>query len=61
MFVKYAQAFIIFPGGFGTMDELFEVFTLVQTIKIDKIPIILYGSIFGEGLKTGLFNTMKGE
>ena len=51
MFVKYAQAFIIFPGGLGTMDELFEVFTLVQTNKIDKIPIVLYGSDFWGGLK----------
>jgi uncharacterized protein (TIGR00730 family) len=60
MFVKYAQAFIIFPGGFGTMDELFEVLTLVQTIKIDKIPIILYGSDFWAGLKDWIINTMKG-
>lgn len=59
MFVKYAQAFIIFPGGFGTMDELFEVLTLVQTIKIDKIPIILYGSSFWGGLKDWIINTMK--
>lgn len=50
MFVKYAQAFVIFPGGFGTMDELFEVLTLVQTRKIDKIPIILIGVDFWGGL-----------
>ena len=43
MFVKYAQAFVIFPGGFGTFDELFESLTLVQTGKIDHFPIILFG------------------
>ncbi|MBL7788532.1 MAG: TIGR00730 family Rossman fold protein [Chitinophagales bacterium] len=59
MFVKYAQAFIIFPGGFGTMDELFEVLTLVQTNKIDKIPIVLYGSDFWGGLKEWIIQTMK--
>jgi uncharacterized protein (TIGR00730 family) len=45
MFVKYAQAFIIFPGGFGTMDELFESLTLIQTGKIKIFPVILYGSL----------------
>ena len=44
MFVKYAEAFVIFPGGFGTLDELFEALTLVQTGKIDHFPVILYGS-----------------
>ena len=43
MFVKYAQAFVIFPGGFGTLDELFESLTLVQTGKIEHFPIILFG------------------
>ena len=43
MFVKYAQAFVIYPGGFGTFDELFESLTLVQTGKIDHFPIILWG------------------
>lgn len=61
MFVKYAQAFVIFPGGFGTMDELFEVLTLVQTVKIDKIPIILYGSTFWGGLKEWIINSMNEE
>ena len=50
MFVKYAQAFVIFPGGFGTFDELFESLTLVQTGKIDNFPIILFGSSYWSGL-----------
>ena len=53
MFVKYSQAFVVMPGGFGTLDELFEAITLVQTGKIDRFPIILYGAEFWEGLKTG--------
>lgn len=61
MFVKYAQAFIIFPGGYGTMDELFEVLTLVQTQKIDKIPIILYGKEFWGGLKNWIIQMMQGS
>ncbi len=51
MFVKYAQAFVVLPGGFGTMDELFEVLTLIQTGKITKVPIILVGSDFWMGMK----------
>ena len=50
MFVKYSQAFVVMPGGFGTMDELFEALTLMQTLKIDKQPIILYDSAFWTGL-----------
>jgi uncharacterized protein (TIGR00730 family) len=50
MFVKYAVAYIIFPGGFGTMDELFESVTLIQTQKIKPFPVILVGSEFWEGL-----------
>src|SRR5690625_5836775 len=50
MFVKYAQAFISFPGGFGTLDELFETLTLVQTQKIANIPIVLFGTEYWEGL-----------
>ncbi len=50
MFIKYAIAFIIMPGGFGTMDELFEAMTLVQTDKIDHFPIVLYGYHYWNGL-----------
>jgi uncharacterized protein (TIGR00730 family) len=50
MFVKYAQAFVIFPGGFGTLDELFESLTLVQADKIDHFPIILVGTTYWNGL-----------
>ena len=50
MFVKYAQAFVVLPGGFGTMDEFFEVLTLVQTLRIDRMPIILVGKSFWSGL-----------
>ncbi|MCB0569635.1 MAG: TIGR00730 family Rossman fold protein [Phaeodactylibacter sp.] len=51
MFVKYAQAFVALPGGYGTMDELFETLTLVQTKKITKVPVVLVGSEFWSGLK----------
>ena len=61
MFVKYAQAFVALPGGFGTMDELFEVMTLVQTGKISKVPIILVGSEYWGGLKDWIKNTMLGQ
>ncbi len=50
MFVKYAQGFVVLPGGFGTLDELFESLTLIQTLKIDRFPIILVGISFWEGL-----------
>ena len=50
MFVKYSQGFVVMPGGFGTMDELFEALTLIQTFKIDKFPIILVGTDFWKGL-----------
>tara|TARA_B110000003_G_scaffold46730_1_gene45062 strand:+ start:32857 stop:33543 length:687 start_codon:yes stop_codon:yes gene_type:complete len=50
MFVKYSQAFVVMPGGFGTMDELFEALTLMQTEKIKKQPIVLYDSSFWTGL-----------
>ncbi|HEU5367222.1 MAG TPA: TIGR00730 family Rossman fold protein [Ktedonobacterales bacterium] len=50
MFVKYAEGFVIFPGGFGTMDELFEALTLIQTGKVEMFPIILFGSRYWSGL-----------
>jgi len=50
MFMKYAQGFVVMPGGFGTLDELFEAITLIQTKKIEKFPIILVGSTFWNGL-----------
>jgi hypothetical protein len=50
MFVKYSQGFVVMPGGFGTLDELFEAMTLIQTHKIDKFPIILVGIDFWGGL-----------
>ena len=61
MFVKYAQAFIAMPGGFGTMDELFEVLTLMQTKKITRVPVILYGSEFWGGMVDWIRDTMLGE
>ena len=50
MFVKYAQGFVVMPGGFGTLDEIFEVLTLVQTKRIERVPIILFGKSYWEGL-----------
>ncbi len=61
MFVKYAQAFVIFPGGFGTMDELFEALTLIQTGKIKNFPVILFGYAFWQGLLDWLRGTMLAE
>ena len=58
MFVKYAQAFVVLPGGVGTLDELFEALTLVQTHKIRKIPIILLESSFWKGLVDWMENTL---
>jgi uncharacterized protein (TIGR00730 family) len=50
MFVKYARGFVIFPGGIGTLDELFESLTLAQTGKIEHFPIVLYGTSYWQGL-----------
>jgi len=50
MFVKYAEGFVIFPGGFGTLDELFEALTLIQTGKVEHFPIVLYGKDYWNGL-----------
>jgi uncharacterized protein (TIGR00730 family) len=61
MFVKYAQAFVIFPGGFGTMDELFEALTLIQTNKVQNFPVILFDSAYWQGLLDWLRSTMLAE
>ena len=58
MFVKYAQAFVILPGGFGTLDELFEALTLVQTRKVTRFPVILFGSAYWSGLVDWIRGTM---
>ena len=52
MFMKYAQAFVVMPGGFGTLDELFEALTLIQTKKAEKFPVILVGKSFWDGCIT---------
>ncbi len=61
MFVKYAAAYVVMPGGFGTMDELMEAMTLVQTGKAKKMPIILVGKEFWAGLVGWLKNTLIAE
>ena len=61
MFVKYAQGFIAIPGGFGTLDELFEALTLIQTKKIAKFPIILMGSDYWAGMIDWIKETMLGK
>jgi uncharacterized protein (TIGR00730 family) len=60
MFVKYAQAFVILPGGFGTLDELFEALTLVQTRKVTRFPVILFGSDYWTGLLSWIKTTLAG-
>jgi uncharacterized protein (TIGR00730 family) len=61
MFVRYASAFVVFPGGFGTLDELFEAATLRQTAKIRYFPIILFGSAYWSGLADWLRETVARE
>ncbi|MCW2509275.1 MAG: uncharacterized protein JWP68_2423, partial [Modestobacter sp.] len=61
MFVKYAQAFVILPGGFGTLDELFEALTLVQTRKVTRFPVILFGSSYWAGLIDWIRDTMVAQ
>jgi uncharacterized protein (TIGR00730 family) len=61
MFAKYSQAFVVLPGGFGTLDELFEAVTLVQTGKITRFPIVLVGSSYWSGLLTWLREVAAGE
>ena len=58
MFVKYAEAFVILPGGFGTLDELFEALTLVQTRKVTRFPVILFGTAYWSGLVDWIRSTM---
>jgi len=58
MFVKYSQAIVVMPGGFGTLDELFETLTLIQTDKITKVPVILVGTDFWSGLVDWIKGTM---
>jgi hypothetical protein len=61
VFIKYSQAFVVLPGGFGTMDELFEALTLVATGKITKFPIVLVGSAYWSGLLDWLKVTMLAD
>jgi uncharacterized protein (TIGR00730 family) len=61
MFVKYATAFIVFPGGYGTLDELFEALTLIQTGKVKHFPVILFGSEYWSGLVEWLTRTVAAE
>jgi uncharacterized protein (TIGR00730 family) len=61
MFVKYSQGFIVMPGGFGTLDELFEAITLIQTKKIGRFPIILVGTEFWSGLMDWVNNTLLAQ
>ena len=61
MFVKYAEAFVIFPGGFGTLDELFEALTLIQTDKVRDFPVILFGRSYWQGLLDWIEGTLLAE
>ena len=61
MFVKYSIGFVVFPGGYGTLDELFEALTLIQTGKIKHFPVLLFGSAYWKGLLDWLKNTMAAE
>jgi uncharacterized protein (TIGR00730 family) len=61
MFVKYSTAFVIFPGGFGTLDELYEALTLIQTRKIKNFPVVLFGSEYWGGMLNWLRNVMLKE
>ncbi len=61
MFMKYSQGYIVLPGGFGTMDELFEAVTLIQTGKIARFPIVLVGTEYWNGLFDWIKNTMLGN
>jgi uncharacterized protein (TIGR00730 family) len=59
--MKYSQGFVVMPGGFGTLDELFEAITLIQTHKIEKFPIILVGTEFWSGLMNWIKETLLNQ
>ena len=61
MFVKYSSAFVVFPGGFGTLDEMFEALTLIQTDKVKDFPVVLFGKAYWSGLMEWLKNTVAAE
>jgi hypothetical protein len=61
MFVKYANAFVVFPGGYGTLDELFEALTLIQTGKVKHFPVVLFGEAYWRGLVDWLRDRVAGE
>lgn len=61
MFIRYAQAFVFMPGGFGTMDEVFETLTLIQTKKIDRVPLIFVGKEYWSGMMDWIEKTMLAE
>ena len=61
MFIKYSNAYVIFPGGFGTMDEIFEALTLIQTRKMRNFPVVMFGSSYWKGLLSWLTSTMLSE
>jgi uncharacterized protein (TIGR00730 family) len=60
-FVKYAQGFIMFPGGFGTLDEFFEAITLIQTERIERFPVVLVGSEYWNGLRQWMVEQLEGR
>ncbi|HLQ22372.1 MAG TPA: TIGR00730 family Rossman fold protein, partial [Gemmatimonadales bacterium] len=61
MFVKYSTAFVVFPGGYGTMDELFEALTLIQTGKVKHFPVVLFGAAYWNGMVAWLRERVAGE
>jgi uncharacterized protein (TIGR00730 family) len=61
MFAKYANGFVFFPGGFGTLDEMFEIFTLIQTGKLDPMPVVLFGRSYWQGMLEWMKGPMLGE
>jgi uncharacterized protein (TIGR00730 family) len=61
MFAKYASGFVFFPGGYGTLDELFEALTLIQTGKMDTMPVVLFGSEYWRGLFDWIVGTVQGN